>query len=56
MVKGLTAQFTNNVRPTGFMLFPAFTTSAKSIFTIIGYIMKNRHKAIGMDTTGALLT
>ena len=50
MVKGLTAQLTNKVKPTGLMLFPAFRTSAKSIFTIIGYIIKKRHIAIGSET------
>jgi len=53
MLKGLTAQFTNRVNPTGLPLLPAWITSAKSIFTMIGYIMKNRQIAIGIDTTGA---
>ena len=45
-----------SVSPTGFVLRPAFTTSAKSIFTMIGYIMKKRHTAIGIETMGAPLT
>jgi len=53
IVKGLTAQFTKRVSPTGRRFRPALSTSAKSIFTMIGYIMKNRHTAIGIDTTGA---
>ncbi len=53
MVKGLIAQLTKRVRPTGFAFFPALMTSPKSIFTMIGYIMKKRQIAIGMDTTGA---
>ena len=56
MVKGLTAQFMKSVSPTGLTLLPALTTSAKSIFTMIGYIMKNRQIAIGIDTTGAPFT
>ena len=56
MVNGFTAQLTNSVNDTGLTLLPAFTTSAKSIFTMIGYIMKNRHSAIGIDTTGASFT
>jgi len=38
------------------MFLPDFTTSAKSIFTMIGYIMKNRQIAMGIDTTGASFT
>jgi len=53
IVKGLTAQLTKSVSPTGLMLLPALRTSPKSILTMIGYIMKKRHIAIGMDTTGA---
>jgi len=53
MVKGFIAQFANKVNPTGFIDFPAFTTSPKSIFTIIGYIIKNKQIAIGIETTGA---
>jgi hypothetical protein len=56
MVKGLTHQFTKRVRKTGFPLFPALTTLAKSILTIMGYIMKNRQMAIGIETTGAPFT
>ncbi len=41
---------------TGFALRPALSTSPKSIFTMIGYIMKKRHTAIGIETTGASLT
>jgi hypothetical protein len=53
IVKGFTAQFTNRVSETGLTLLPALTTSAKSIFTMMGYIMKNRHRAMGIETTGA---
>jgi hypothetical protein len=53
IVKGLMPQLINKVRATGLRARPAFTTSWKSIFTMIGYIMKNRHTAIGIDTTGA---
>ena len=56
IVKGLIAQFTKSVRPTGFALLPAFSTSAKSIFTMMGYIMKKRQMAMGMETTGAPFT
>jgi hypothetical protein len=56
MVNGFMAQFTKRVRPTGLAFLPAFRTSAKSILTMMGYIMKNRHTAIGMDTMGALPT
>jgi hypothetical protein len=50
MVKGFIAQLIKRVIPTGLGVFAAFNTSAKSIFTIIGYIMKNRQTAMGMDT------
>ncbi len=53
---GFINQFTKSVRETGLMFFPAVSTSTKSIFTIIGYIIKNRHTAIGIDTTGASST
>ena len=53
MVNGLIPQFTTSVSATGLMLRPALSTSAKSIFTMIGYIIKNKHTAIGMETTGA---
>ena len=56
IVNGLMAQFTNSVRPTDFPLRPALITSAKSIFTMIGYIMKKRQMAMGMEITGAPLT
>ena len=56
IVKGLIAQFTKSVSPTDLPLLPAFTTEAKSILTMIGYIMQNRQMAIGIDTTGAPLT
>ena len=56
MVNGLTAQLTNRVKNTGLPLLPALTTSPKSILTMMGYIMKNRQMAMGMDTTGAPLT
>jgi hypothetical protein len=42
-----------SVRITGLTFLPALITSEKSIFTIIGYIMKKRQTAIGIDTTGA---
>ena len=53
MVNGLIAQLMKSVRPTGLTLLPALTTSAKSIFTMMGYIMKKRQIAMGIDTTGA---
>ncbi len=53
IVNGLTAQLTKSVSPTGRALLPALRTSAKSIFTMIGYIMKKRQTAIGIETTGA---
>ena len=56
MVNGLTAQLMNSVRNTGLPLLPARMTSPKSILTMIGYIMKNRQTAIGMETTGASST
>ena len=56
MVKGLMTQLTNRVKPTGRPVRPAWTTLAKSIFTMMGYIMKKRQTAMGMDTTGASLT
>ena len=56
MVNGLTAQLMNRVKNTGLPLLPALMTSPKSIFTIIGYIMKNRQTAMGMETTGAPFT
>ncbi len=56
MLKGLIAQLTKRVRPTGLAFFPALRTSAKSIFTMIGYIMKKRHTAMGIETTGASAT
>ncbi len=50
MVNGLIAQLIKRVSPTGLGVFAAFNTSAKSILTMIGYIIKNKHMAIGMDT------
>jgi hypothetical protein len=56
IVKGLIAQLINSVSHTGLPLLPARMTEAKSIFTMMGYIIKNRQMAMGMDTTGAPLT
>lgn len=53
IVNGFTAQLMNKVKKTGRPLLPAVTTRAKSILTIIGYIIKNRQTAIGIETTGA---
>ncbi len=53
MLKGLMTQLTSRVRVTGFALCPALRTSAKSILTMMGYIMKNRQTAMGMETMGA---
>jgi hypothetical protein len=50
MVNGLIAQFTKSVTATGFGVLPASITFLKSIWTIMGYIIKNKHTAIGMDT------
>ena len=47
IVNGLTAQLMNSVSPTGRIALPALTTSWKSIFTMMGYIMKNRHTRNG---------
>mgnify|MGYP006293373393 CR=1 FL=1 len=55
-MNGLIAQLITSVRVTGFTLLPALTTSAKSILTMMGYIMKNRQTAIGIETTGAPFT
>ena len=41
------------VSSTGLAFFPALITSPKSIFTMMGNIMRKRQRAIGMDTTGA---
>ena len=54
--KGLIHQLMKRVRKTGFPFFPVLMTLAKSIFTIMGYIIKNRQMAMGIDTTGAPLT
>jgi hypothetical protein len=51
IVNGLIAQLINSVRATGLGVLATAKTFAKSIFTIIGYIIKNRHTAIGMDTS-----
>ena len=56
IVNGLIPQFTTNVNNTGLGLRPALTTAPKSIFTMIGYIMKNKQMAIGIETTGAPFT
>ncbi|MBA7629551.1 hypothetical protein ES703_37050 [subsurface metagenome] len=53
IVKGLIAQLAKSVRATGFGVLPARMTRPKSIFTIMGYIIKKRHIAIGIETTGA---
>ena len=53
MVNGLMAQFRMRVRPTGLTLLPALTTSPKSILTMMGYIIKKRQIAMGIETTGA---
>ena len=50
IVNGLIAQLIMSVIATGLGVFAAFSTFAKSIFTIIGYIIKNRQIAMGMDT------
>jgi hypothetical protein len=50
MVKGLIAQLMKRVRATGFGVFAALTTRAKSIFTMMGYIMKKRQMAMGRET------
>ena len=53
IVKGLTAQLIKRVSRTGLVFCPALSTSAKSIFTMMGYIIKKRQTATGMETTGA---
>jgi len=50
MVKGLITQLIPKVMATGLGVFAVLTTSAKSIFTIIGYIIKNRQIAMEIDT------
>ena len=50
IVNGLIAQLIKRVSPTALGVFATFNTSAKSTLTMIGYIIKNRHIAIGMDT------
>ena len=50
MVKGLINQFTTKVKITGLGAFTACNAWEKSIFTMIGYIMKNRQMAMGMET------
>lgn len=50
ILNGLIAQFMNSVNITGFGVFADLITCSKSIFTIMGYIMKNKHTAIGIDT------
>jgi len=56
IVNGVTARFTKSVSPTGLALRPVFTTSVKSILTMMWYITKKRQTAMGMETTGAPLT
>ena len=56
IVNGLMTQLMNRVSPTARSDFPAFSTSPKSIFTMMGYIMKNKHRAIGIEITGASST
>ncbi len=54
MGNGLIAQLTNRVRATGLTFFPALRTSAKSIFTMMGYTMKKRAMAMGTEMRGLL--
>jgi Flp pilus assembly pilin Flp len=49
-VNGLIAQFIARVIRTGLGVFADFNTWTKSIFTMMGYIMKNKQIAIGIDT------
>jgi len=56
MVNGFMTQLTKSVKNTGLPLLPALITSLKSILTMMGYIMKNKQTAMGIDTTGAPLT
>ena len=50
MLKGLIAQLMKRVSRTGLGVFADLRTCEKSIFTMIGYIMKNKQTAIGIDT------
>jgi hypothetical protein len=50
MVKGLIAQLNSRVKATGFGVLAAFTICPKSIFTMMGYIIKNRQMEMGIDT------
>ena len=53
MVNGLIPQFTHRASNTGLGLLPARMTSAKSILTTIGYIMKNKAMTMGIEAVGA---
>ena len=50
MVKGLINQLITSVSTTGRGVLAAFLAWEKSIFTMMGYIMKKRQTAIGIDT------
>jgi L-asparaginase II len=50
MVNGLIAQFITRVKMTGLGALTAFTTSLKSICSIMGYIMAKRNIATGILT------
>jgi len=56
IVKGLTHQFRNSVRHIGLVFLLAFITEPKSIFTMMGYIIKKRQTAMGIETIGAPFT
>ncbi|GAB4310935.1 MAG: hypothetical protein Kow0019_09130 [Methanobacteriaceae archaeon] len=47
---GAMIQLRKSVNPTGFGVLAAFRTWPKSIFTMIGYTMKNSAMAMGIDT------
>jgi hypothetical protein len=49
MVKGLIAQLAISVAAIGFGVFPALITAVKGICTIMGYIIKNKQIATGME-------
>ena len=50
IVNGLIPQLIIRVINTGFGVFADFITCVKSIFTMIGYIIKNKQMAIGIET------
>jgi len=50
MVNGLTTQLATSVAIIGLGVLAAFITWLKSICTMMGYIIKNKQTATGIDT------